>query len=80
MQHSALLSTSLPATLQKPALMQRPNLLQQLLDMLPAKFSYTEFMDAVERQGTPPTTGKRWLKKCVALKLLLKEENSYRKP
>lgn len=78
-EHARLLSTALPATLEKPRLMQKPGRMELALASLPARFSYTEFMEAVRLQGASPATGKRWLQKAVRLKVLVKQDERYRK-
>lgn len=79
-EHARLLSSALPATLEKPRLMQKPGRMELALASLPAKFSYTEFLEAVRLQGASRATGKRWLKKAVSMQILEKQNERYQKP
>ncbi|MDO5420060.1 MAG: DUF3987 domain-containing protein [Bacteroides sp.] len=78
-EHARLLSSALPATLEKPRLMHKPGRMELALVSLPAKFSYTEFLEAARLQGASRATGKRWLKKAVSMQILEKQDESYRK-
>ena len=78
-EHSLLLSTSLPDTTQPPVSMHRFHRLDEILSSLSRKFTYTEFVQTVENTGMSESTGKRLLRKALKLQCLVKEENGYRK-
>ena len=78
-EHSLLLSTSLPDTNQPPASMHCFHRLDGILSSLSRKFTYTEFVQTVENTGMSESTGKRLLRKALKLQYLVKEENGYRK-
>lgn len=78
-EHGRLLSTALPATIEKPRLMRKPGRMELALAALPEKFPYSDFMESIRLQGASPATGKRWLQKAVRLKVLVKQKEGYRK-
>lgn len=79
LEHSLLLSTSLlgRGKLRKP--LSPYFRLRPILNKMKGKFTYKELMDEATTQGLPATTFKRLLKKVVALKVVVKEEDGYRK-
>ena len=79
LEHSLLLSTSLPASDSRLQEMHRPRLIELVLDSLPEKFSYTEYMDATQEHDVPETTAKRWLRNLQKKQLVEKQEDGYRK-
>ena len=79
LEHSLLLSTSLPASDNRLQEMHRPRLIELVLDSLPEKFSYTEYMDATQEHDVPESTAKRWLKNLQKKQLVEKQEDGYRK-
>lgn len=78
-EHSLLLSTSLPDTNQPPVSMHRFHRLDEILSSLSKKFTYTDFVRSVQNTGMSESTGKRFLQKALKLQYIVKEENSYRK-
>ena len=78
-EHSLLLSTSLPDTNQPPVSMHRFHRLDEILSSLSKEFNYTDFVRSVQNTGMSESTGKRFLQKALKLQYIVKEENSYRK-
>lgn len=78
-EHSLLLSTSLPDTNQPPVSMHRFHRLDEILSSLSKEFIYTDFVRSVQNTGMSESTGKRFLQKALKLQYIVKEENSYRK-
>lgn len=78
-EHSLLLSTSLPDTNQPPVSMHRFHRLDEILSSLSKEFTYTDFVRSVQNTGMSESTGKRFLQKALKLQYVVKEENSYRK-
>lgn len=78
-EHSLLLSTSLPDTNQPPVSMHRFHRLDEILSSLSKEFTYTDFIRSVQNTGMSESTGKRFLQKALKLQYIVKEENSYRK-
>lgn len=78
-EHSLLLSTSLPDTNQPPVSMHRFHRLDEILLSLSKEFTYTDFVRSVQNTGMSESTGKRFLQKALKLQYIVKEENSYRK-
>lgn len=78
-EHSLLLSTSLPDTNQPPVSMHRFHRLDEILSYLSKEFTYTDFVRSVQNTGMSESTGKRFLQKALKLQYIVKEENSYRK-
>ena len=78
-EHSLLLSTSLPDTTQPPVSMHRFHRLDEILSSLSRRFTYTEFVQTVKNTGMSESTGKRLLRKAVKLQYVVKEEDGYRK-
>lgn len=79
LEHSLLLSTSLPDTTLPPVSMHRFHRLDEILTSLSRRFTYTEFIQAVQNTGMSESTGKRLLRKAVNLQYVVKEEDGYRK-
>lgn len=78
LQHSLLLSTSLPDSKSQPARMHRFFRLQSLLNALPEKtFTYTNFVNKAAELDIPHSTAKRLLKKAVEHHFINKEEDKY---
>ena len=78
-EHSLLLSTSLPDTNQPPVSMHRFHRLDEILSSLSKEFTYTDSVRSVQNTGMSESTGKRFLQKALKLQYIVKEENSYRK-
>lgn len=78
-EHSLLLSTSLPDTNQPPVSMHRFHRLDEILSSLSKEFTYADFVRSVQNTGMSESTGKRFLQKALKLQYIVKEENSYRK-
>ena len=78
-EHSLLLSTSLPDTNQPPTSMHRFHRLDEILSSLSKEFTYTDFVRSVQNAGMSESTGKRLLQKALKLQYVVKEENGYRK-
>lgn len=78
-EHSLLLSTSLPDTNQPPVSMHHFHRLDEILSSLSKEFTYTDFVRSVQNTGMSESTGKRFLQKALKLQYIVKEENSYRK-
>lgn len=78
-EHSLLLSTSLPDTNQPPVSMHRFHRLEETLSCLSRRFTYTEFVQAVMNAGVSESTAKRLLRKAVKMQYVVKEEDGYRK-
>lgn len=79
LEHSLLLSTSVPATDQPIRPMKAYFRLRPIFERLKTKFTYQEFMDEVHLQKLPDSTAKRLLAKAVSAQLLKKEEDGYLK-
>ena len=77
LEHSLLLSTSLPESRRQPVAMHRFHRLDEALASLPARFAYSEFVTAAQGLGVSLSTAKRMLKKSVEMKLLDKEGETY---
>lgn len=78
-EHSLLLSTSLPETSRPPVSLHRFHRTEDILDTLPKCFTYMEFVKAVQETGVSESTGKRLVKKAIDNQLIIKEGDSYRK-
>lgn len=79
LEHTLLLSTSLPDSTRPVTALQKPRKLEALLAELPEKFSYTEFIECAQRLHYALSTSKRMLHRAVNAQLLEKEEDGYRK-
>lgn len=79
LEHSLLLSTSLPDSRQQPVAMHRFYRLDATLAALPARFAYSEFVSKARELGVSLSTAKRMLKSAVGRQLVDKEEDSYSK-
>ena len=79
LEHSLLLSTSIPATDQPVRPMKAYFRLRPVFERLKTKFTYQEFMDEVHLQKLPDSTAKRLLAKAVDAQVIKKEEGGYRK-
>lgn len=78
-EHSLLLSTSLPETSRPPVSLRRFHRTEDVLNALPKCFTYTELIQAVLNAGASESTGKRILKKAIDTQLIKKEGDSYKK-
>lgn len=78
-EHSLLLSTSLPDTNHPPVSMHRFHRLDEVLSSLLINFTYRDFVDAVRNIGLSESTGKRLLRKAVEMQYVVKEGNIYHK-
>lgn len=78
-EHSLLLSTSLPDTNLPPASMHHFHRLDEILNGMSKHFTYTEFLQAVQNTGMSESTGKRLLRKAVKMQCVVKEDDGYRK-
>jgi hypothetical protein len=77
LEHSLLLSTSLPDSQQQPVAMHRFYRLDETLAALPATFSYTDFVNKAKELGLSRSTAQRMLKHAVKLQCVDKEDNVY---
>lgn len=77
LEHSRLLSTSLPVSKQAPVAMHNPHRMEDVLNSLPSKFSYMEFVHQAMEQGVSEASGKRWIRKAIKLQFIVKEGNTY---
>lgn len=79
LEHSLLLCTSLPDSLQKPVPMHRFYRMDETLAALPPRFSFSEFVTKAQEMGVSRSTAKRMLKNAVKRQVVDKEDNSYSK-
>lgn len=79
LEHSLLLSTSLPKTIFKPRRMHPYHRFEKILSHLKRRFSYTDYMKAADEESIPEATAKRLLKKGVETHFIVKEKDTYRK-
>ena len=79
LEHSLLLSSTLPDSARPVVALQRPHRIAVVLESLPEKFSYKQFVSAAVPAGIPLSSAKRILRKAVQSELLVKEEDGYRK-
>ena len=77
LEHSLLLSTSLPESRRQPVAMHRFYRMDEALASLPARFSYSDFLTMSQRFGISRSSAKRMLKKAVEMKQLDKEGDLY---
>lgn len=77
LEHSLLLSTSLPGDRQKPRPLQAFYRIRPVLNELGKYFTYSEFVGKAGRHGVSVSAAKRLLKKLLAIKVLDKEEDKY---
>lgn len=77
LEHSLLLSTSLPATSRPPKAMKKFHSLDVVIEKLSRKFSFTEFIQSAINCGYSESTGKRLLKKAIEQKLVGKQKDRY---
>lgn len=78
-EHSLLLSTSLPETSRPPVSLRRFHRTEDILNILPKCFTYTEIIQATLDAGASESTGKRIIKKALNAQLIIKDGDSYRK-
>lgn len=79
LEHSLLLSTSLPESQYKPVAMSNPHRMESVMDVLSEHFTYTEFLHAAIDSGIPKSSARRMLSRAVDAELVEKEENGYKK-
>lgn len=79
LEHSLLLSTSLPESQYKPVAMSNPHRMKCVIDALSSKFTYSEFIRAAVDTGISQSTARRMLHRSVESKLVEKEEDGYKK-
>lgn len=79
LEHSLLLSTSLPDSQQAPVAMHRFYRMDETLAALSQSFSYSEFVSKAKELGVSLSSAKRMLKSAVTLQLVDKEGNVYSK-
>lgn len=77
LEHSLLMSSTLPATGKRPVCIKKFNKLESIFPLLPKKFTYTQFIEATLQSGYSESTGKRLLKKLVECKLIVKQDDKY---
>lgn len=77
LEHSLLLSSSLPESLRKPVAMHRFYRMDETLAALPAHFSYSDFLTTSQKFGISRSSAKRMLKKAIEMKQVDKEGDSY---
>jgi len=76
-EHSLLLSTSLPAHPIKAQPLRNFFKIRLILENLNDTFSFSEFVEFGNKLGLSISTLKRYLKKSIKYKLIDKEENNY---
>ena len=79
LEHSLLLSSSLPDSVRPLVPLKQPRQLEALLDALPEKFSYTDFVTLATQNQISLSTSKRMLRRAVESQLIEKEKDGYRK-
>lgn len=79
LEHSLLLSTSLPDSQQAPVAMHRFYRMDETLAALPHSFSYSDFVTKAKELGLSLSSAKRMLKSAVLLQLVDKEMDVYSK-
>jgi len=79
LEHSLLLCTSLPDSSQPVPVLRKSHLLEQVLAVLPRKFSYTEFVDTAMTCEISISTAKRMLQRAQKAQLIVKQKDGYRK-
>ena len=77
LEHSLLLSTSLPGSAHKLQAMRRPRLMEKVLDAMAEKFSYTEFVEKAQTYEVSLRTAQRWLKNLKKKQFIEKQEDKY---
>lgn len=78
-EHSLLLSTSLPESLQPPVSLHSFHRMEEVLAALPRCFTYMEFVKAAQVTGVSESTGKRLIHRAVEAQLVVKQKDGYRK-
>lgn len=79
LEHSLLLSTSLPDSQQPPVAMHRFYRLDEMLAALPDTFSYSDFLTRAQKLKVSRSSAKRLLKNAVGLQYVDKENDMYSK-
>ena len=77
LEHSLLLSTSLPDSRVAPTPMYNYHRLEEVTKLLPARFTYTEFLTSSVGLGMSESTAKRLLKNALKYKLIEKQDDRY---
>lgn len=78
-EHTLLLTSSLPELAWKALPLRKFHQLQPVLDGMPQEFSYTEFVTEATRQGLSLSTGKRHLKKAEEMGMVVRRGKIYKK-
>lgn len=78
-EHSLLLSSSLPEVALKSLPLQRFYRIRAVLDRLKATFLYKEFVAAAMESGVSESTAKRLLKRAEKWQYVVSEDSGYRK-
>lgn len=78
-EHSLLLSSSLPELALKALPLRKFHQLQSVFDALGEEFSFTEFVNEATRQGLSLSTGKRHLKKAEEMGVIVHQGKNYKK-
>ena len=79
LEHSLLLCTSLPDSDRPAPALRKARLLEQVLEVLPRKFSYTEFVETAMTFEISLSTAKRMLKRAQESQIVVKQKDMYRK-
>ena len=79
LEHSLLLCTSLPDSDRPMPALRKTHLLEQVLAVLPRKFSYTEFVETAMTSDISLSTAKRMLQRAQKAQLIVKQKDGYRK-
>lgn len=78
-EHSLLLSSSLPELALKALPLRKFHQLQPVLDQMGQEFSFTDFVTEATRQGLSLSTGKRHLKKAEEMGMVVRTGKIYKK-
>lgn len=79
LEHSLLLSTSMPEKTKEVKPMRSFFRLRPVLRRMPNEFIYTELFEKAKESGISATSLKRYLARVVELGLLVKEDTKYKK-
>ena len=78
LEHSLLLSSTLPDSVRPPVKLRKAHLLEAVLRKLPRKFAYTDFIEEAVSQGISRSTAQRMLRRLLNLQLIVKQGDVYR--
>ena len=78
-EHSLLLSSSLPELALKALPLRKFHQFQPVLDRMEQEFSFTDFVTEATRQGLSLSTGKRHLKKAEEIGMVVRQGKLYKK-